>query len=225
LGKLVVNSNSQVYQDFEGNCIDHNTLKQELGWPHLHLHFLKWLNLISSVFGVLGFIFLNLNLNLRIIIGIGIAILPLFVDIFRWGFDAIRVLVRRVQIYPRLQKDFYELQSKFSEFKDSFFRLAMKGTKIYEIISAKIQRDSLFIALRSNKGNPLLHGQKIIVIDKSDQTYMGQFEVVEGFSGGYYARGIKDIDPVWFGYIHEHGESKMMPNVVGISIPIGGKNE
>jgi hypothetical protein len=225
LGKLVVNSNSQAYQDFADNRINHNTLKRELEWPHLRLRFLKWLNLLSSVLGIIGFIFLNLNLSLRIIIGIGIAISPLFINISRWGFDAIRVLIRRVQIYPRLQKDLCELQNKFSELKDSFFRLAMKETKIYEIISAKIQRGSLFIALRSDQKNPLLNGQKIIVIDKSDQTYMGQFEVVEDFSGGYYARGMKDIDPVWFGYIHERGESRMIPNVVGISIPIGGKNE
>jgi hypothetical protein len=169
--------------------------------------------------------FLNLSLKLRIIIGIGIATLPLLADIFRWGFSTIGVMIQRVQIYPRLQKDYYELQSQFDELKDSFFRLAMKGTKVYEIISAKNQRGSLFIALRTKEGDSLSHGQRIIIIDKSDQTYMGQFEVVEDFPGGYYARGMKDIDPVWLGYIHEYGESKMMPNVVGISIPIGGENE
>ena len=95
------------------------------------------------------------------------------------------------------------------------------STRIFEIKGAKHQQDKLYILLRKNSELNLNKGDPLLVIDKTDLTFMGQFEITEVLNTGYYAIGVKNIDSVWLGYMREKGETTMMPNIIAVYVPIG----
>jgi predicted DNA-binding antitoxin AbrB/MazE fold protein len=190
-------------------------------WPRWKYSF-KLLKNIPSILAIVVFFIPNLELKYRIILGIFLfVLLPVLIQTFLWITKIIVIIFKRTNYYPNLYADYQNITSKLEELKKLFFYFLINSIKdkILEIKGAKYQGGKLYIVLKNNSKLNLKEGNKIIVIDKKDSVYLGQFEITEVRNGEYLAIGVKNIDSVWHGYVKQEGETTIMPNIAAISLP------
>jgi hypothetical protein len=48
---------------------------------------------------------------------------------------------------------------------------------------------------------------------------MGLFRVTEVRSDEYYAKGVRNIDPLWMGHLRKRQETSLLPSMVAFHIP------
>jgi predicted DNA-binding antitoxin AbrB/MazE fold protein len=187
----------------------------------------KWLTYIASILAIVVFfipnaVFFipNLKLKYRIILAIFFLLLPVLIQTFLLITKTIVIMFKRINYYPNLYNYYQNDCSKLREIIELFYYVNIKD-KILEIKGAKYQKGDLYIVLKNNSKLNLKEGNKIIVIDKKDLVYLGQFEITEVRNSEYFAVGVRNIDPVWRGYVRQEGETDIMPNTVAIYLSSG----
>ncbi len=190
-------------------------------WPHWRLAFFKWLAILSFVLALTLFFFPGLKH--RIVIGTILVISPLLVQTGTWIVRVFHVAYERTCCYTRLYREYQNISSELLEMKRYFWYIVENKLRghMFQIKGAKYHQAKLYISLGGNSSLNLVKGNVVVVIDKVDLTCLGQFTVTEVFNTGYYAVGVKNIDSVWLGYVRAKGETNIMPNIVGIFVPIG----
>jgi len=109
----------------------------------------------------------------------------------------------------------------FKEFCSILWKYIIED-RLLEIDWATYQGDKFIIALKNRSKLNIKKGNKISVFDKRDTVPMGQFEITEVRDDKYYAIGIKNIDPVWLGYVKRVGETRAVPYyITAIYLPSG----
>jgi predicted DNA-binding antitoxin AbrB/MazE fold protein len=179
----------------------------------------KWPTYIPSILAIVVFFIPNLKLKYRIILAIFL-LLPVLIQTFLLITKTIVIMFKRINYYPNLYNYYQNDYSKLREIIELLYYVNIKD-KILEIKGAKYQKGDLYIVLKNNSKLNLKEGNKIIVIDKKDLVYLGQFEITEVRNSEYFAVGVRNIDPVWRGYVRQEGETDIMPNTVAIYLSSG----
>ncbi len=185
-----------------------------LNWPRWKYSF-KWLTFIPYILGLVVFIIPDLGNKYRYIIGIFLLMLPILIQTFLWITKIIVIILKRTIYYQNIFSELEELKELFFYVMGDYIK-----NKIIEIKGAKYQKDKLYIVLKNNSKLNLKEGNKIVVIDRRDSVYLGQFEITEVLKSECFAVGIK-VDPVWQGYVRQEGETTIMPNIAAIYLPSG----
>jgi len=190
-------------------------------WPRWK-HSSKWLTIISFILAVLVFLVPNLEKKYRFT-AIFLLMLPILIQTFLWVKKIIVIIFKRAKYYPNLYIHYQNVSSKLGELKELFVCVLNNNIKdkMLEIKGAKYQRGKLYIVLKNNSKLNLREGNIIVVIDKKDSVYLGQFEITEVRNDEYYAIGVKNIDSVWLGYVRLKGETTIMPNITAIYLHSG----
>lgn len=196
-------------------------LPAPLKWPRWKYSF-KWFTFIPYILGFFAFFVPDLENKYRIIIGIFLLLLPVLTQTFLWIGKIIVTICKRTNYYPNLYNYYQNVISEFEELKELFYCKFINIIKdnILEIKGAKYQRGKLYIALQNNSKLNLKKSNKIVVFDKKDWIFLGQFEITEVRKSEYIALGIK-VDPVWQGYVRQKGETTIMPNITAIYLHSG----
>lgn len=195
-----------------------------LKWPRWK--FSLKLGIISFLLASTAFLFPNLEQKYRSIAYISLLIILILINTFSWIKKIIVIIFKRTKYFRSLYIDYEDVSSKLGEFEELFFNYLIKiieeiEDRRHEIERAKIHRDDLYLVLRKNSKLNLVQGNKIVVYDKKDLVFMGQFEITEVRNSSYLAIGIKNIDPVLFGFTRQESETSIMPNTVAIYLPSG----
>lgn len=193
-----------------------------LEWPRWKFSFK--LGIISFLLASTAFLVPNLEQKYRNIAYISLFIILILINTFSWIKKIIVIIFKRTKYFRSLFIDYEDASSKLGEFEELFFNYLIKIEKKiedrrHEIEKAKIHKDDLYIVLKKNSKLNLVIGNKIVVYDKKDLVFLGQFEITEVRNSEYYAIGIKNIDPVLFGFTRQKGETSIMPNIVAIYLP------
>jgi hypothetical protein len=97
------------------------------------------------------------------------------------------------------------------------------GERSIEIELVQHYNERLHLRLRRRTGLNLEVGSEIKVIDLTEGSIMGTFEVVQVLSTHYIARNSSNVNALWLGYVLDKGgvESSPPPNVMALFIPRG----
>ncbi len=195
-------------------------------WPAPKIHLHKELAVISSFLGLASFLITSRQDDLKLRIGLSVVILVatyILIQAFLLVAKIIFVIYKRINYYPSLYNLYKNAHSRLREVEQEFVSYVSNSTKRYmfEIARTTYQGNQLYLSLKKKDTFNLNVNDVIIVIDKNDLYYMGQFKVTEIRTDIYYAVGTKHIDPVWLSFVMRKEEVEMTPNLVACCKKIG----
>jgi hypothetical protein len=189
-------------------------------WPTWKIHLLNWLSVISFLFAITIFIMSQINDSGKekfcIILGFVFLVAPVLIPMSWWVVRVLLVIFERTTYYPFLYSLYQETSSQSVDLEQQFVSYVLNSTKDYmfEISRVTYQSNQLYISLKKKEAFNLNINDIVIVIDKNDGYFMGQFEITEIRTDVYYAVGTKLIDPLWRSVVREKVEIEMTPNLV-----------
>ena len=201
------------------------SLPPELAWPRLEWRNEMWLALIPMLLAFLIFFWPELAAQeslhcLRLAVGIPMLLAPIWVPLLTWLFKAGAVLCRRVRSYPTLYRHARSETDRLDEMRRYLFTIArgISNSRSFEISRARWYDSRLFIVFTKSKSSTLNQGDTLVAVHTEDGRAMGVFEVTEVRDHEYYAVGTSNIDPLWLGYVRQHGETRTMPYMAAVHV-------
>jgi hypothetical protein len=198
------------------------------GFPTLDLPKIKWdsmmwLTVIPFLLSFLPFVFPKLLTDLsltklKFIIVIPLFLAPLLVPLTCWILKTIIVINRRARIYPSLYLHSQNTSLEIEQLRKSYydFTNTINKEKEFEIIKVGHEKNKLLIVVRKRKSPKIAKNDLLNVLHKKDGLLMGIFQVVEIKSKEFYAIGIRNIDPVWLGFVLQEGEVNINPYLAAV---------
>jgi hypothetical protein len=133
------------------------------------------------------------------------------------------VIYKRVRCYEYLHGLTEQKSEEIIRSRDTITNLLgeLIETRSIEIEKVQYFKKHLGLLLKKRRGLNLEVGNEVRVIDMTDGSVMGVFEISEARRTHYIAKSSGSIDAVWLGYIHGtgDGESYAPPNTAAISFP------
>ncbi len=208
---------------------EQDMLAVELNLPKFEFKWNKWLAIISAIFSLFSFAFpfpIKLeDILVRIVIAICVLIVIFsLLTTLPWLFKVVKIMVKRVSVYPRLlnhhkkdQRTLAETTSVLTNYIQYFI-----NTHSLKILRAGFVKEKFYIKVQRRAGYEVCVNDIIQVIDLENISIMGQFEVIELNEKSYYAEGISNLDLLWLGQVKKIGETSFFPNMISIHMPDGG---
>jgi len=183
----------------------------------------QWsLTVISFILGIIVFFYPDIEKEnyerFRLIIGSVLLASAILIPTATWFLKTFRVALLRISICPLLFEQKIRLTNELNDMKRIIFEMNRKEIDRcgFELLGARFDRGSLFIAIKKRPTPELIVGALLVVFHKDDGMPMGVFEVTEARTNEYYAKGINNVDPVWSSFVLEKGESHFIPNMIAI---------
>lgn len=204
-------------------------LALELNLPKFEFKWNKWLGIISAIFSLFSFAFpfpiKSEDILVRIVIAICVLIVTFsLLTILPWLFKAVKIMVKRVSVYPRLLNHHKKEQNELEETTralTSYIQYFI-STHSLKILRAGFVKEKFYIKVQRRAGYEVCINDMIQVIDLEDISIMGQFKVIELNEKFYYAEGISNLDLLWLGQVKNIGETSFFPDMISIHLPDGG---
>jgi len=200
---------------------------EPLEWPRVDWRSYDWWTITSVVLGVIVFIFPDLPAAIapkinKLYIGIPLISIPISFPILIWLFKIINNIRRRTINYPKLYKKTFEalydnvqLRKSLSDFVNQQF----SREREFEILRVTHEQGKIIIVLQKRDTPKIYRDDQFVVIHTEDDLLMGIFTVISVRTNEIYALGIKNVDPVWAGFILQKGEIFSTPFLSAINLP------
>lgn len=181
----------------------------KLEYPKFHWRWEFWLTFISYLF-----IIWAPELTIKIIL----FLIPIIVPTVFWFAKVMLIIIKRARFYPQAYRHLQFVNQNLRDLQKEFAEVVLKGKaeSILEISRAAYLKGNLYLTLLKFKGITLNVGDEVTVIDKQDIKLMGVFEITQLRKNEYYAKGVKEVDRLWLGFVQQNGEVNTFPDLVAI---------
>lgn len=208
--------------------ITQNEFTEPLEWPRVDWKRYDWWTITSVVLGLIVFMFPDLpaanapKIN-RLYIGIPLISIPLSFPILIWLFKICNIIRKRTINYPRLHKQTIEARYDIVQLRNSlsdFVKQQFSREREFEILRVTHENGKIIIVLQKRDTPEINRDDQIVVFDTEDYYLMGIFTVISVKTNEIYALGIRNVDPVWAGFIlKKEGEILSTPFLSAIYLP------
>jgi hypothetical protein len=188
-----------------------NTVKPlpSLEYPKFRWRWEFWLTFIPYLF-----LFLKPPLYIKVVL----FLVPLVVPTLFWLVHVTIVLVKRAKLYPKAYSSLHmmrgDLASLHRDFVETILQFNVSG--ILEITRVAYVKGNLYLTLSKPPRKILNIGDEVVVVDTQDAKLMGFFQITEFHARDCYAKGVKEVDKLWLGYVQLRGEVHTLPDMVAI---------
>ena len=191
-----------------------------------------WLTAVGAIVGILVLAFPSITshkLWVRLILLAFCVLLPALILLLIYSAKVIMIVTKRLRSYNDLYKNLEQRSEELIRSQDIILNLFQELTSRnrFEIDKVLDYDNNLYIVLKKKRGAKLSVGNTLAVLDLSDGTVMGIFEVIEVRAKEYRAKSASFVNAVWLGFIRQSGstESAAPPHTTAILVAKEGEGE
>jgi hypothetical protein len=191
-----------------------------------------WLTAVGAIVGLLVIAFPSLishQLWIRLTLALICCLLPTALLLVIYSAKALVVGTSRLRSYDELYKKLERRSEELIQAQETILYLSQELTssRRFEIDKVLDYANNLYIVLKKKRGAKLSVGNTLAVIDFSDGSVMGVFEVTEVRAKEYRAISTSFVNAVWLGFIRQSGraESAAPPHTAAILMVKEGEIE
>jgi hypothetical protein len=163
-------------------------------------------------------------LTMRVIILVACLVIALSLVTGKYAIHWSVIVIKKVRAYDQVLAKYDATCTRLRQAEEmlgALWDLVAAGQR-YPLSKVLIYKTELFIVLPRRKGTTLESGRKVVVVNMSENSVMGQFEITEILAKEYRARKVDYVDPVWEGFVRQANSSHCdpPPNSTVLVLPI-----
>lgn len=159
--------------------------------------------------------------------GVAALVLPIALLVAGYLLRALTVAIQRAAAYPHLRAVAVAARDELVQTKEMLARVLREQDDLpqFQVDGAFVFVEQIYIVIALGR-ETLEIGDRIVVVDRADGMFYGNFEAVEVRTDGYRAKSIGNISPLWEGYIRQAhvAQTPAPPGAVALLVAKGSGN-